>query len=230
MATSAPSQPAPASRTRSSSPRTPPPASSVSPGTASRTRAISSRSSPASPADARQVDHDHRRLRRRRRREPPARAPARAERQRVAADGDNRLAFAQVETERHPVSAHRRADRRQRVERGERLETDDHTRGAEVERVAGAIDGRHARVEPERRAKRRQRGGERVLRYAAQDRVEIGRVQLGEAEAARVRARERQGVAGLNGRSGDRAARAGSARAGRRGRARRGRPGDRGRL
>ena len=70
--------------------------------------------------------------------------------------------------------------------------------------MARLIDGRHTRVQPERRPERGDRGDERVLRRPATDGVEIGRVQLGQTEPARVGARERPRVARLDGRSGDR--------------------------
>ena len=139
VATSAPSQPASASRARSSGPRTPPPATSVTCGHRRRARApISSRSSPPPvPTRARSITitaphagvgrarrHD---LRRFNRCERPA--------------ADDRLAVAQIEAERDAIAADRCADLRQRVVRRQRFEPDDDIGRAERERVACAVDG-----------------------------------------------------------------------------------------
>ena len=114
------------------------------------------------------------------------------------------LAVAQVETEDDPIAAQCGADSFERVEGRERLERDDDARGAEAEHAARMIDGRYAGVQPERRAEPSHRGNNRVLRRSVQDRVEVGGVQLGQAESIHVCARERKPVAGFDRRAGNR--------------------------
>ena len=121
----------------------------------------------------------------------------------IAARDDDRLAVAQVKAEGDAAALERCADLAERFVRGERLEPDDDACGTETERVARALGGRHAGVEPQGRAECRHRGEERVLRSPAQDRLEVRGVQLGHAKAIHVRPRNRQRIAGFNGEAGD---------------------------
>ena len=123
---------------------------------------------------------------------------------RDAAARHHGLAIAQIEAERHVVAAHGGADPGERGVGGQRLEPDDGARCAEGERVLRTVGRRDAGIQPERHADGRHSGNERVLRRAAHDRVEVGGVQLGEPEAPDVGARERERVAGSDGRAGDR--------------------------
>ena len=116
---------------------------------------------------------------------------------------DDRLAVAQVKAEGDAAAVERCADLAERLVRGERLEPDDDACGTETERVARALGGRHAGVEPQGRAECRHRGDERVLRSPTQDRLEVRGVQLGHAKAIHVRPRKRQRIAGFDGQAGD---------------------------
>jgi probable H4MPT-linked C1 transfer pathway protein len=136
----------------------------------------------------------------------------------VAARHDG-IAVAQVEAESDPVATHRLADLCKRLVGGERLERDDHTRRPEAERLVRAIGGRHRGIEPERRTQFRDCRDERVrgpvrgplrrttrswtLTTGCQDRIEVGDVQLPQAEEVDISARQRQRVAGSDGRAGD---------------------------
>lgn len=155
-------------------------------------------------ADAREVDHDHS--------PDPGGGGARGKHLcrlvgRNATDHagglrkDDRLAVAQVETEGNAVTADGRADLCERVVGGERLEPDDDVRGAEAKRMARLIDGRDAGIQPERCAARGDCGDEHVLRLAAENRIEVGHVQLGEAELVHIPPRERQRVTRFDGRA-----------------------------
>ena len=155
-------------------------------------------------ADAREVDHDH---------SPDSGGGGARGKHlrrlvgRNAADHasgvrtDDRLAVAQVETEGDAVTSNGRADLSERVVGGERLEPDDDVRGAELKSMACLFDGRDAGIQPERCATRGEGGDERVLRLAAEDRIEVGHVQLGKAELVHIPPRERQRVAWFDGRA-----------------------------
>jgi len=155
-------------------------------------------------ADAREVDHDHS--------PDPGGGGARGKhlcrlvgRNAAGHAGrlrkDDRLAVAQVETEGDAVTANGRADLSERVVGGERLEPDDDVRGTEAKRMARLIDGRDAGIQPKRCAARGDCGDERVLRLAAENRIEVGNVQLGKAELVHIPPRERQRVTRFDGRA-----------------------------
>jgi len=114
---------------------------------------------------------------------------------------DERLAVAQVKTEGDSVTADGRADLSKRVVGGQGLEPDDDVRGTEAKRMACLIDGRDAGIQPKRCAARGDCGDERVLRLAAENRVEVGNVQLAKAELVHIPLHERQRVTRFDGRA-----------------------------
>ena len=67
----------------------------------------------------------------------------------IAARRDDRLAVAQVKAEGDAAAVHCCADLAERLVRRERLEPDDDACGTEIQRVARALGGRHAGVEPQ---------------------------------------------------------------------------------
>jgi hypothetical protein len=113
----------------------------------------------------------------------------------------DRHAAPQVQAERHALSADRRADHFERVERWERLEPDHDRRGAKSECLTCAGNGRCPRVEPKRRAEPRQTCDETILEdlrrlpRGGHNRVEVGHVELGEAEPVDVLVGQRRDIA-----------------------------------
>ena len=121
-----------------------------------------------------------------------------------AARRDDRLAVAQVKAEGDAAAVRARAQISSSASYERSVSSPTTTRAApRVERVARALGGRHAGVEPQRRAECRHGGDERVLRSPALDRFKVRDVQLGHAKAIHVRARKRQRIAGLDGQAGD---------------------------
>ena len=152
------------------------------------------------PADARQIDDDHRAHSgvRRLRGQHGGRLARAAER-----IGCQRAAVAQVEAERHTAASDGRADCREGAERRQGFEADNHVGRAKFDQTSRPVGRGDARVHPRRRVQHGQRRDARVLNAAAGDRVQIGDVQFAHAERSGVRARQGQRVARLDGRCAD---------------------------
>ena len=128
----------------------------------------------------------------------------------------DRIAVPEIKAERDLLTSHGRADGRQRVEGPERFESDDQMAGAQGTRVTRVVRRRDAGVQPERRDGR-EIAEDGVLRMAAcrlcgmciarsssQDGVEVGDVQLGQAEPVHIRPCERQRIAVIDRGAGNR--------------------------
>ena len=185
VATSAPAAPAPASARRSAASRTPPPASSSTPGTRARSSPKSATSGPSpEPTRARSST-------------TASRAPASARRASASAGamrGERRVGrehppVAQVEAEDERRAGQLAPEPRERPDAGQRLGADHDAGDAEREQPLDRRGRRGAGVDHHLRLPR-QRGDDVGVARAAGDRVEVGDVELVEAEPLAHRARD----------------------------------------